>query len=276
MPARQVCFPSRRPGSVGVGDTRRSIPSPCSEVSLMRILDFSVFCALATLSLVAGAVVALRLTQPEQGAVALKTPADAPIAPSHIYPSQHPEHFAGSSSGSQADANTLELHKANVDFVGYWGGYIHSSIQRLDTDLTGSSPERVSVVFGRHGDTVFMRSELYSSSGQTIVRRPKARMVGARQTLVDYEYTDKELYYSASHSFRLDGTSSITYRSAVNIYELNSHRLLGVVTERATLRRLETPKEQLEFSRPGRNQIPRTEISASNTHGMARTAAGSN
>jgi hypothetical protein len=91
-----------------------------------------------------------------------------------VYPSQH----AGQSSrlfrGDSSQAKILERPKADTDFVGYWGGYVHSSIQRLSPDLIGASPDRVSVVFGRQGDTVFMASELFSAPNQRIMHPPKA------------------------------------------------------------------------------------------------------
>jgi len=107
-----------------------------------------------------------------------------------------------------------------------------------------------------------MASQLYSSPKQKIVHGPKARIASARLAIVEYESTDNDLYYICSHHFQLNSTFSISYRSTVVIYDRNSHRLMGVVTEHATLKRLLTPREQLEFARPARNQIPRAEISA--------------
>jgi hypothetical protein len=123
----------------------------------------------------------------------------------------------------------------------------------------------VSVVFGRQGDTVFMTTELYSSPNQKIVHHPKARITSPRLAVVQYESADNDLYYICSHRFSLNDASSINYRSTVDVYGLNSHKLMGVVTERSTLKRLLTPSEQLEFAQPGRNQIPRAYISASSS-----------
>jgi hypothetical protein len=42
---------------------------------------------------------------------------------------------------------------------------------------------------------------------------------------------------------------------------------MGIVRQRATLRRLLTLRQQLEYERPSRYQIPRDEISASERFG---------
>jgi hypothetical protein len=160
-------------------------------------------------------------------------------------------------------ANVLELPKASSDFVGYWGGYIHSSIQRFSPDLIGTSPDRVSVIFGRRRDTVFMASELYSSQTQKIVDRPKVTIASPRLAIVKYESADNDLYYDCSHRFQLNGTAMISYVSRIDVYSLNSHRLMGIVAQRSTLKRLRTSRDQLEFARPSRLQVPRADISAS-------------
>jgi hypothetical protein len=229
----------------------------------MRIIRFISLTALVIVSLAAGIEGALQLTRLKQGlTVALHSPAIASIDSTLAYPSQHREQSTSFLLGNNPRANILQLPKASTDFVGYWGGYIDSSVQRLSPDLIGNSPNRVSVVFGRQGDTVFMASELYSSPKQKIVHGPRARIVSARLAIVEYESKDNDLYYVCSHRFRLNGTSSISYRSTIDVYDRNSHRLMGIVTERAALKRLRTPHEQLEFARPGLNQIPRAEISA--------------
>jgi hypothetical protein len=229
----------------------------------MRMLRVFYHIAFVSTSLVAGIAAALLLMRLKLGSAAAHHSAIASI--DTALPDQ-PQHTRGSISefstnGSQADI--LQLPKANMDFVGYWGGYIHSSIRRLNPDLIGASPDRISVVFGRRGDTVFMASELYSLPKQKIVHRPKARVVGARRAIVEYESADNDLYYVCSDRFWLNDASRISYQSTVDVYSRNRRRLMGVVTERATLKRLRTPREQLEFARPGRNQIPRAEISAS-------------
>jgi hypothetical protein len=172
------------------------------------------------------------------------------------------EQATQSSSLYPQNRNILELPKASEDFVGYWGGSIQSTIQRFDPDFTGTSPERVSVVFGRNDRTVFMASELYSSVNQTIVRRPRARLAGARVAIVEYRAADRNFYYICSHRFQLIATT-IAYQSRTDVYERDSHRLLGIVVGRATLKPLLTADEQLQFARPTPLEIPRTEISAS-------------
>jgi hypothetical protein len=156
----------------------------------------------------------------------------------------------------------LELPTASENFVGYWGGYVHSTIQRFDPGLIGTSPERVSVVFGRHEHTVFMTSELYGSANQTFVSGPRARMAGARVAIVEYQAEDHELYYIFSHRFQLNA-KTISYQSRTNVFDCVSHRILGIVVGRAILKPLLTTQDQLRFAHPSQVEIPRTEISAS-------------
>ena len=226
-----------------------------------RLVRFSAVAALMISALAAGTAAALHLAR-FPATVAPAIPAIASITSTLESPTQDAGQSSGLFAGNTAQANILELPKASTDFVGYWGGYVHSSIRRLSPDLIGTSPDRVSVVFGRRGDTVFMASELYSSPNQKIVRRPNARIAGPRVAIVEYESADNDLYYICDHRFRLKDASSINYRSTVEVYDLNSHRLVGIVTQRATLKRLLTPRAQLPFARPARNQIPRAAISA--------------
>ena len=228
----------------------------------MRILKSIAVTGLVISSLVAGMAAGLRFTRLESNSEAeLHTPAIAPIDSQLKYPSQE-GNFISSFRGNSVQANMLELPKASTDFVGYWGGYIHSSIQRLSPDLVGTSPERVSVIFGRQGNTMFMTSELYTSPNQKIVRQPKARMVAARTVIIDYESADKTLYYICRDRFQLKDSSSMSYQGTIDVYGLNSHRRMGVVTQSAVLKRLLTPREQLQFARPGRNRVPRVDVSA--------------
>ncbi len=241
---------------------------PPQPTPTMQIVRFTSLTALVTLSLLAGISAALRLARPElHSADAPHIPAIASIDSTLAHLPQQAGQSTSLFPGNSAQSNFLELPTASTDFVGYWGGYPHSSIDRVNPDLVGTSPDRVSVVFGRQGDAVFMASELYSSANQTIVRRPRARMVGARLAIVEYEAADHDLYYICTHRFRLDDASRMSYQSTVDVYELNSRRLMGVVTQRAKLKRLLTPREQLQFARPARNQIPRAEISASGHFG---------
>jgi len=237
------------------------VEQKCEPARGNRLVRFSAVATLVISALAAGIAAALRLTQ-LRATVAPAIPALASISSTPESATQDAGQSTGLLPGNMAQTNILELPKASTDFVGYWGGYVHSSIHRLSPDLIGTSPDRVSVVFGRQGDTVFMASELYSSPNQKIVRRPNARIAGPRVAIVEYESADNDLYYICSHRFRLKDASSINYRSTVEVYDLNSHRLVGIVTERAMLKRLLTPVAQLPFARPARNQIPRAEISA--------------
>jgi hypothetical protein len=229
----------------------------------MRVIRFIALTALVSLSLAAGISAALRLTRPVLRPVFAPDPIRmTPVNSTIAYRTK----IGGQSTSLLAanrQPNILELPTASADFVGYWGGYIHSSIQRFSPDLTGTSPDRVSVVFGRKGDTVFMASELYSSPNQKVVRGPRTRIIGSRLAIVEYESTDNDLYYICSHRFRLNDGSSISYQSTIGMYDRNSHRLMGIVTQAAKLRRLLRAREQLLFARPSQLQIPRNEISAS-------------
>jgi hypothetical protein len=229
----------------------------------MRMLRIFSRIAFVSASLVAGIAAALLLVRLKPGSATAHHSAIASIYTTLPDQSRHTGGSISEFPANGSPADILQLPKANTDFVGYWGGYIHSSIQRLSPDLIGASPDRISVVFGRRDGTVFMASELYSSPKQTIVHRPKARVVGPRLAIVEYESEDNDLYYVYSDRFRLNDASRISYQSTVDVYSRNRRSLMGVVTEHATLKRLRTPREQLEFTRPGPNQIPRVKISAS-------------
>src|SRR5215469_3006355 len=114
---------------------------------MMRIMRFISLAALVSVSLAAGIAAALRLTRfKPASAVVLHSPAIASIDSALTYPSQYREQSASFARGENSQANILQLPKASTDFVGYWGGYIHSSVQRLNPDLIGTSPDRVSIV----------------------------------------------------------------------------------------------------------------------------------
>jgi hypothetical protein len=229
----------------------------------MRIGTSLAFAALAALALAAGIAAALRLTRPKPGsAVVLQSPAIASIDSALAYSSQDAGHSSSLFRGKGAQSDILELPKASTDFVGYWGGYVHSSIQRLSPSLVGKSPDRVSVVFGRDGDTVFIASELYSSPTQKLVHHPNARMVTARIAIIEHESTDQDLDYICRDRFRLNDSATISYQGTIEVYDLTSHRLMGVVTQTARLKRLLTARDQRRFARPGQDQIPRAAISA--------------
>jgi hypothetical protein len=164
-------------------------------------------------------------------------------------------------------ANVLELPRANADFVGYWGGYVHASIERFSLDLTGRNPSRISVIFGRNGNTIFVSSELYAPPEQAIVRPPHAIMRNPRIAIIEYASRDNQLYYACSYRFELEDNSIIRYRGKVNVYRLNGRLLIGRVTYRATLRRLVTPRAQQVFERPSSIERPRAEVSAARNFG---------
>jgi hypothetical protein len=230
----------------------------------MRIVTSLAFVGLVSLALAGGIAAALRLTQTRlRSPVALHLPATTSIDAMLTYPSQPAGPSASLFRGDNSQADVLELPKASADFMGYWGGYTHSSIQSFSPDLIGTSPDRVSVVFGRRDETVFMSSELYSSPTQKIVHRPKVTISSPWLAIVKYESADNDLYYTCTHRFQLRRTSIISYESKTDVYSLNSHRLMAIVTQRATLKRLWTTRDQLEFARPSRLQVPRADISAS-------------
>jgi hypothetical protein len=228
----------------------------------MRILKSIAFAGLAMFSVGAGILLALRFTRLQHHTeVALYPPAGS-IGSQLTYPSRYTAESTRSISANREQANTLELPKASLDFVGYWGGYIHSSIQRFNPDLIGTSPDRISVIFGRQGDTVFMTSDLYTSPNQKIVHRPTARIVAARTVTIEYGSADKDLYYVCHDRFQLKTTTTMDYKGTIEVYDLNNGKLMSVVTQSAVLKQLPTAREQLHFARPGIGRIPRAEVSA--------------
>ncbi|HXZ87501.1 MAG TPA: hypothetical protein VEF07_02945 [Candidatus Binataceae bacterium] len=172
-----------------------------------------------------------------------------------------------SASQSKADSfesNVLELPKASLDFVGFWGGYTHSTLHSVRPEfLTGENPDRASIIFGRQGDTVFIAGELYSSPSQRILGRPRASVLSPVEAIVHYEADDAELHYNYTCRFTLVDSSRIVYRNAVEVYNRRSGNLIGTVKQRAILRRLLTTEQQRRFARPSRHELPQKEISAS-------------
>ena len=167
------------------------------------------------------------------------------------------------SQSDDSQRNVLELPEASLDFVGEWGGYTHSMIHSvLPGRLSGRNPDRVSIVFGRTGGTVFIGSELYTSPKQRLLREPAARIANPGEATVEYESQDAELRYAYTHSFRLLTSEQIAYREHVNVYERRTGDLVGFVEQRATLRRLLTAREQMLFARPSLDQVPRREVSS--------------
>ena len=225
----------------------------------MRFSRLIALSGLVALSIAAGVAAALRLTRPQlQYQFLSYEAASRPITSQVSSLSEEARNRAVPSENTQAD--TLELPKASPDFVGYWGGYVHSSMQRFNPDLIGKNPDRVSVIFGRAGGTIFVASDLYTSPQQKIVRRPTVRVVRTRRVIVEYKSTDNRFYYFCSHHFQLDSASIISYDSKIDVYDRSSRTLVGIVTEHATLKRLRSPREQLEFARPSPLEVPRAGI----------------
>src|SRR5207248_325180 len=137
-----------------------------------------------------------------------------------------------------------ELPKASTDFVGDWGGYIRSSLRRVSPYLVGTNPDRVSIIFGRKGNTVFMESELYSSANQKLLHRPVVHIIDPRLAVIAYESADNQLDYMCVHRFMLMDRGRMSYHTRISVYDLHTHQLMGIVTQDAMLRRLRTLREQ--------------------------------
>ncbi len=162
-----------------------------------------------------------------------------------------------------SESNVLELPKASLDFVGFWGGYTHSTLRSVRPGLlSGENPDRASIIFGRQGDTVFIAGELYSSRSQRILGKPRARVSSPVEAIVHYESDDTELHYDYTCRFTLVDSSRMVYRNVVEVYDRQSGNLIGTVKQTATLRRLLTADEQRRFARPSRHELPQKEISA--------------
>jgi hypothetical protein len=161
--------------------------------------------------------------------------------------------------GSDSAPNVLELPKASFDFVGNWGGYTHG---------TGSpdveSPDHVSVVFGRRGDTVFFATELYTPSDQNIVAKPRATIIDRREVIVRYKGEDEKLDYIYFHRFKLLDTGEIAYDETAECYDRRTRRFVGTVGQDATLHRLTTALEKRAFAQPSPHDSFEGTLSTSN------------
>jgi hypothetical protein len=108
----------------------------------MRLARFIIPFSLVILSLVAGVAAGLRLTRPHYQTQS--SPNTGAVESAKLkYQSQTARGSDRLLLLALRQANILELPKASSDFVGYWGGYIRSSIQRLSPDLVGASPNTV-------------------------------------------------------------------------------------------------------------------------------------
>lgn len=163
--------------------------------------------------------------------------------------------------GSQS--NVLQLPQVSIDFVGAWGGYTCTTIRSVIPDLlAGDNPDRVSVVFGRQGQIVFVAAELYGGPHQRIARKPRVRTASSREVVIEYESEDVALYYVYTNRFTLRGSGQIAYQEYVSVFDRTTHNLTGAVSQRATLRRLLTTEELRRFSRPSLYQVPKRSITA--------------
>ena len=161
--------------------------------------------------------------------------------------------------GSQP--NVLELPRASLDFVGYWGGYVHSTIfSVIPGALTGANPDRASIVFGRAGDTVFISSQLYSSPTQRLIGRPSARISNPREAVIQYWSEDSELEYKSECHSRLLESGRMSFRTRVFVYDKRRRKLVGTVRQEGMLRQLLTLDEQRTFARPSHYEVPKSEI----------------
>ena len=157
-----------------------------------------------------------------------------------------------------SSSNVLELPKASLDFVGYWGGSVSGS-----GSLTGERSRHVGVVFGRRDNQVFFASELYSPAGQHTIQKPLVKMVGAREVLIDYESEDDEVYYEYSHRFRLLNSGRIAYDETVRLYERHRYHFLEAAEQHSLLMRITKIKKWRSFVRPAPGDVREGEISAS-------------
>ncbi len=157
----------------------------------------------------------------------------------------------------------LELPSASADFVGVWGAYTHSTVYSVTPGaLVAKGPDRISVTFGRQGDSVFIASELYTGPHQRIAGTPRASMSSPAQAVVTYKASDDQLDYVYLHRFKLLRSGKIAYSQKVDIYDRRNGKLVGRATQHAVLKRLTTPQEWVEFSRPAPFEVSRGEVSA--------------
>jgi hypothetical protein len=166
--------------------------------------------------------------------------------------------WSQSPSKLDSESNILELPKASLDFVGNWGGYTH--------DIAPSeveSPDHLGVVFGRHGNTVFFATKLYSPSGQRIVSKPRAWIASPKEILVMYKAEDEQLEYAYLHRFTLLDSGKIAYEETVELYDRRTHSVVGTDGQHALLDRLTTAHEKRVFAQPSPSDVFKGELSTS-------------
>src|SRR5260370_31678797 len=92
------------------------------------------------------------------------------------------------SQSDDSQRNVLELPEASLDFVGEWGGYTHTTIHSvLPARLSGSNPDRVSIVFGRTGGTFFIGSDLYPSPNNHLPLSPPTPISTPDTHIIPYQ-----------------------------------------------------------------------------------------
>jgi hypothetical protein len=162
------------------------------------------------------------------------------------------------SSKLDSESNVLELPKASFDFVGSWGGYTHDT-----APSEVESPDHVSVVFGRRGDTVFFATKLYSPSSQKIVSKPRAWITNAKEVFVTYKAEDEQLDYAYLHRFTLLESGKIAYKETVKLYDRRTQSAVGTAGQHALLSRLTTTLEMRVFAQPSSRDVFKSELSSS-------------
>lgn len=175
----------------------------------------------------------------------------------------------GAHSHLYSSSNVLELPRASLDFVGYWGGFIRNSAL-----LRRHNRDHVAVAFGRQDDKVFFASELYSPAGQHIVNKPRARMIGPTEAAIEYASEGDEIEYRYSHRFKLLNSGRMTYKETVYLFERHGHHFLGMVKRRSLLKRLTSTAQWRFFSRPAADDVRQGDISASRELRHSGKAAG--
>lgn len=177
--------------------------------------------------------------------------------------SRVPPNVSEPSTDDGSQSNVLEIREASLDFVGEWGGYTHSTIRStVPGYLTGKNPDRVSVVFLRQDDTVFIADELYSWPHQRITGKPRVRTANPKEVVIEYESEDARLYYVYTNRFTLRDSGTIAYQETVDVYDRSTENLVGNVYQRSTLKRLRTADEQRRFARPSADELSRSAIAA--------------
>ena len=153
-----------------------------------------------------------------------------------------------------SSSNVLELPRASLDFVGYWGGSVRCS---------GSLSSHVGVVFGRRDNHVFFSSELYSPVGQHLIQKPRVKMVGAREVFIEYESEDHQVNYKYSHQFRLLDSGRIAYDETVRLYDRYGHHFLELDEQHSMLTRLTNIEEWRSLVRPAPDDVREGAVSTS-------------